>query len=92
MMVLAKPISEFVERHPTIRILALSFLLLIGVPLVVEAFEVQIPKGYIYSAMALSVFIEMLNIHHRKNRPVNLHGVSLDDTVTSPAAETPAGD
>jgi predicted tellurium resistance membrane protein TerC len=88
MMVLAKPISEFVERHPTIKILALSFLLLIGVSLVVEAFEVEIPKGYIYFAMAFSVFVEMLNIRYRKNRPVDLHGVSLDDVGGAPVAET----
>ncbi len=54
--------------------------------LVVEAFEAEIPKGYIYFAMAFSVFVEMLNIRYRKNRPVDLHGVSLDD-----AAEAPAG-
>ena len=77
MMVLAKPISEFVEQHPTLKILALSFLILIGVSLVVEAVEFEIPKGYIYFAMAFSVFVEMLNIRFRKNRPVDLHGVSL---------------
>ncbi len=77
MMVLAKPISEFVEEHPTLKILALSFLILIGVALVVEAVEFEIPKGYIYFAMAFSVFVEMLNIRFRKNRPVDLHGVSL---------------
>jgi predicted tellurium resistance membrane protein TerC len=77
MMVLAKPISEFVEEHPTLKILALSFLILIGVSLVVEALEFEIPKGYIYFAMAFSVFVEMLNIRFRKNRPVDLHGVSL---------------
>ena len=85
MMVMAKSISEFVERHPTIKILALSFLLLIGVSLVVEAFEVEIPKGYIYFAMAFSVFVEMLNIRFRKNQPVDLHGVSLDDAAEAPA-------
>ena len=87
MMVLARPISDYVEKHPTIKILALSFLLLIGVSLVVEAFEVEIPKGYIYFAMAFSVFVEMLNIRYRKNRPVDLHGVSLDDAVEAPASE-----
>lgn len=85
MMVLARPISEFVEKHPTIKILALSFLLLIGVSLVVEAFEFEIPKGYIYFAMAFSVFVEMLNIRLRKNRPVELHGVSLEDAAEAPA-------
>ena len=84
MMVMARPISDFVERHPTIKILALSFLLLIGVSLVVEAFEFEIPKGYIYFAMAFSVFVEMLNIRYRKNRPVDLHGISLEE------AEAPA--
>ncbi|MCP4305458.1 MAG: hypothetical protein GY788_11395 [bacterium] len=85
MIILAKPISEFVERHPTIKILALSFLLLIGISLVVEAFEGEIPRGYIYFAMAFSVFVEMLNIRYRKNRPVDLHGVSLDDATEASA-------
>lgn len=85
MMVLAKPISDFVERHPAIKILALSFLLLIGVSLVVEAFEVEIPKGYIYFAMAFSILVEMLNIRYRKNRPVELHGVSLEDPTEATA-------
>ncbi len=85
MMVMARPISDFVERHPTIKILALSFLLLIGVSLVVEAFEVEIPKGYIYFAMAFSVFVEMLNIRYRKSRPVDLHGISLDDVAEASA-------
>lgn len=84
MMWLARPISDFVERHPTVKILALSFLLLIGVNLVVEAFEFEIPKGYVYFAMAFSVFVEMLNIRYRKNRPVDLHGVSLDDAAEAP--------
>jgi len=91
MMVLARPISEFVERHPTIKILALSFLLLIGVSLVVEAFEGEIPKGYIYFAMAFSVFVEMLNIRYRKNRPVDLHGVSLEDADGPAVAAAAAG-
>ena len=78
---MARSIGAFVERHPTIKILALSFLLLIGVSLVVEAFEVEIPKGYIYFAMAFSVFVELLNIRYRKYRPVNLRGVSLDDAA-----------
>lgn len=79
MMVLARPISEFVEVHPTLKILALSFLILIGVALVVEAVDVEIPKGYLYFAMAFSVLVEMLNIRFRNNRPVDLHGVSLED-------------
>ena len=79
MMILARPISEFVEVHPTLKILALSFLILIGVSLVVEAVEFEIPKGYIYFAMAFSVGVEMMNIRFRKNRPVELHGIHLED-------------
>ncbi|MEO7658956.1 MAG: TerC family protein [Pyrinomonadaceae bacterium] len=73
MMLFAGPIGEFVERHPTIKMLALSFLLLIGVMLVAEGFHQTIPKGYIYFAMAFSVFVEMLNIRIRKASPVKLH-------------------
>ncbi|MCP5114492.1 MAG: TerC family protein [bacterium] len=68
MIALAGPISSFVETHPTIKILALSFLLLIGFSLVGEAFELHIPKGYIYFAMAFSVFVEMLNMRMRQRR------------------------
>jgi predicted tellurium resistance membrane protein TerC len=74
MMVLAGPISRFVETHPTIKILALSFLLLIGVTLIAEGFEQHISKGYIYFAMAFSVFVEMINLRVRsKTKPVKLH-------------------
>jgi predicted tellurium resistance membrane protein TerC len=66
MMFAAKPIGDFVLRHPTIKMLALSFLLLIGFSLIAEAFDRQIPKGYIYFAMAFSVFVEMLNLRTRK--------------------------
>lgn len=62
MMFLANPISKFVETHPTIKILALSFLLLIGLALVAESFDLHIPKGYIYFAMAFSAFVELLNL------------------------------
>ena len=75
MMVFAGPISRFVERHPTVKMLALSFLLLIGVTLIAEGFDRHIPKGYIYFAMAFSVFVEMLNLKLRQRRttPVKLH-------------------
>jgi predicted tellurium resistance membrane protein TerC len=74
MLVSARPISNFVERHPTVKMLALSFLLLIGVSLIAEGFEQHIPKGYIYFAMAFSVFVEMINIRVRaKGKPVHLH-------------------
>jgi predicted tellurium resistance membrane protein TerC len=67
-------ISRFVDRHPTIKMLALSFLLLIGVALVAEGFGHHIPKGYIYFAMAFSVFVEMLNLRLRKStQPIHLH-------------------
>jgi predicted tellurium resistance membrane protein TerC len=66
MMFLARPISDFVDRHPTIKMLALSFLILIGVALIGEGLGFHIPKGYIYFAMAFSVIVEMLNIRLRK--------------------------
>jgi len=75
MMLFAKSISTFVDRHPTIRMLALSFLILIGVSLVGEGLHFHIPKGYIYFAMAFSVLVEMLNLRLRKvSDPVSLHG------------------
>jgi predicted tellurium resistance membrane protein TerC len=67
MLFAAKPIGEFVDRNPTIKMLALSFLILIGFTLVGEGFDMHIPKGYIYFAMAFSVSVEMLNIRIRKN-------------------------
>ncbi len=74
MMVFAGSISGFVERHPTVKMLALSFLLLIGLMLVAEAFEQHIPKGYIYFAMGFSIFVEMLNLRIRRGKqPVRLH-------------------
>jgi|SRR5687767_13072069 predicted tellurium resistance membrane protein TerC len=74
MMFFAAPVGAFVSRHPTVKMLALSFLLLIGMTLIVEAFDVHIPKGYIYFAMGFSVFVEMLNLRlRRKSVPVNLH-------------------
>ena len=74
MMFFAAPVGAFVSRHPTVKMLALSFLLLIGMTLIVEAFDVHIPKGYIYFAMDFSVFVEMLNLRlRRKSVPVNLH-------------------
>jgi predicted tellurium resistance membrane protein TerC len=74
MMLAAEPISAFVEKHPTVKILALSFLLLIGVSLVAEGWGQHISKGYIYFAMGFSVFVEMINIRVRgKHVPVHLH-------------------
>ncbi len=68
MMVAAKPIGEFVDRHPTVKMLALSFLILVGMALVAEGAGCHIPKGYIYFAMAFSVGVEMLNIRVRTRR------------------------
>ncbi len=68
MMVAAKPIGEFVDRNPTIKMLALSFLILIGLTLMVEGFDVHVPKGYIYFAMAFSVSVELLNIRLRRRQ------------------------
>jgi predicted tellurium resistance membrane protein TerC len=66
MLVVSGTISNFVENHPTVKMLALSFLLMIGFMLIVEAFEIHVPKGYIYFSMAFSLFVEMLNIRLRK--------------------------
>ena len=73
MLLAAGPISRFVEEHPTVKILALSFLLLIGMSLVAESLDQHIPKGYIYFAMGFSIFVEVLNLRMRKHRPVHLH-------------------
>ena len=81
MMAFAGPISGFVERHPTVKMLALSFLLLIGVTLIVEGFDHHIPKGYIYFAMAFSVFVEMLNLRLRKSKPVKLHEPYVEEAT-----------
>jgi predicted tellurium resistance membrane protein TerC len=68
MMIFAKPIGDFVEEHPTVKMLALSFLLLVGMALVADGLEFHIPKGYIYFAMGFSVFVEMLNLRLRKKK------------------------
>ena len=74
MMFAAKAIGEFVERHPSIKMLALSFLTLVGVALIGEGLDMHIPKGYIYFAMAFSVTVEMINIRvRRRSRPVLLN-------------------
>jgi predicted tellurium resistance membrane protein TerC len=74
MMLSAGPISSFVNRHPTVKVLALSFLLLIGISLVGEGLGMHIPKGYIYFAMGFSVFVEVINLRVRRVAvPVRLH-------------------
>ena len=79
MMVSAKAVSEFIERHPTVKMLALSFLLMVGVALVAEGFEFHLPRGYIYFAMAFSVFVEMLNLKLRSRKKMAVEPVRLRD-------------
>jgi predicted tellurium resistance membrane protein TerC len=82
MMAFAAPVSDFVHRHPTVKMLALSFLLLIGVMLIVEGLHQHVGKGYIYFAMGFSLFVEMLNLRMRKGRagkPVHLHEPHLPE-------------
>ena len=83
MMVAAEPISGFVHRHPTVKMLALSFLLLIGMSLVAEGFDHHIPKGYVYFAMGFSVFVEAINLRVRRTAPpVHLREPYVADAET----------
>ena len=84
MMLSATSVSRFVNQHPTIKMLALSFLLLIGMALIAEGMHQEIPKGYIYFAMGFSIFVEMLNLRVAKTKPtgpnpVVLRGPTLDE-------------
>ena len=81
MMLFSGKISAFVEKHPTVKMLALSFLLLIGVALIGDGFDMHIPKGYIYFAMAFSVLVEMLNLKLRRGTPVKLHQPHLENQL-----------
>lgn len=83
MMISANGISNFVNNHPTVKMLALSFLLLIGVSLLAEGFDQHIPKGYIYFAMAFSILVEMLNLKMKTSKPVRLHNTP-DETKQAP--------
>ena len=89
MMAFAGPIGNFVQKHPTIKMLALSFLLLIGVTLIAEGLHQHIPKGYIYFAMAFSVLVEILNmrLRRRAKEPVHLHR-PYSDQAEPTAAES----
>ncbi|TDR45015.1 putative tellurium resistance membrane protein TerC [Tahibacter aquaticus] len=87
MLLFAKAIGDFVERHPTVKVLALSFLIMIGLVLMADGFGQKIPKGYIYAAMAFSVFVEMINLWIRnrakkKVEPVKLHEKYSDSSQT----------
>jgi len=92
MLVAAGPISNFVERHPTVKMLALSFLLLIGMSLVADGFGQHISKGYIYFAMGFSVLVETLNLRMFKKakQPVHLHQPYVAEVAAPPTAGTPA--
>ena len=81
MMIFAKSISDFVEGHPTVKMLALSFLLLIGTALIADGLHFHIPKGYIYFALGFSVLVEMLNLRFLKARgkPVNLRDPYVEE-------------
>jgi predicted tellurium resistance membrane protein TerC len=88
MMLFAAPIGRFVSEHPTVKMLALSFLVVVGVVLVAEGFDHHVPKGYVYFAMAFSVAVEMLNIRMRRRaaRPVELHAAYTADKEAGKAA------
>jgi predicted tellurium resistance membrane protein TerC len=88
MIVSIGPVSEFVSRHPTVKMLALSFLLLIGVSLVADGFEQHIPKGYIYFAMGFSVFVEMINLKVRSGAPVQLKQPYAPETKVATRSHT----
>ena len=85
MMFTSGAVSDFVDRHPTVKMLALSFLLLIGMALIAEGFDQHIPKAYIYFAMGFSVFVEMLNLRvRRKGAPVHLRHTGQEERLDSP--------
>nr|MBA3272219.1 TerC family protein [Acidobacteriota bacterium] len=89
MMFAAESISSFVNRHPTVKVLALSFLLLIGLSLIGDGFGMHIPKGYVYFAMGFSLFVEMINLRLRKAvTPVKLHQPYVADTKSTTASKT----
>ena len=76
MLVAAKPIGEFVDRHPSVKVLALAFLVMVGMALTAEAFDMHVPKGYIYASMAFSLAVEALNIRSRAKRKAALSKAS----------------
>ena len=82
MMVVAGYVHRFIGRHPTVKVLALSFLLMIGLVLIAEAFHIEVPKGYVYFAMGFAVFVELMNLRLRKVRQpvVTLHEPYVEET------------
>jgi predicted tellurium resistance membrane protein TerC len=91
MMLAAAPVGAFVDRHPTIKMLALSFLILIGLALVADGLGFHIPKGYIYFAMAFSVTVELLNLRVRRKRLAAVKPVHLKRRLVSENAEDLGG-
>ena len=85
MLFAAKPIGDFVDSHPSVKVLALAFLVMVGMALTAEAFEVHVPKGYIYAAMSFSLVVEFLNIRARAKRLAKEKGTPA---ATAPAAPT----
>ena len=88
MLMSAGTISDFVNRHPTVKMLALSFLMLIGLSLVGEGMGLHIPKGYIYFAMGFSIFVEMINLRVRQSSPVKLHQPYVAETKATTPSKT----
>ena len=86
MLFASGPLSRFVHQHPTVKMLALSFLLLIGVTLIADGFGFHIDKAYIYAAMGFSVFVEALNLRRRSKTPVELHPTFVKDRADPPPA------
>lgn len=92
MILVAQPVGDFVERHPTVKMLALSFLVLIGANLLAEGFGQHIPKGYTYFAMAFSVLVEMVNLRLRKaTTAVKLRESHLPAPAVPDGESTPPG-
>ncbi len=90
MLIASGPISRFVEQHPTVKMLALSFLLLIGVSLLAEGFDQHVPKGYIYFAMGFSVLVEALNLRSkRQSTPIHLRSQYTDPAAVGASPATP---
>ncbi|MCK6423774.1 MAG: TerC family protein [Burkholderiaceae bacterium] len=91
MLVAARPIGEFVDRHPSVKVLALAFLVMVGMALTAEAFEMHMPKGYIYAAMAFSLAVEALNIRSRSKRLArrSAQAATPEADDVSPAPATP---
>ncbi|HKY91335.1 MAG TPA: TerC family protein [Nevskiaceae bacterium] len=90
MLAFAGAVNGFVNRHPTVKMLALAFLLVIGLALIADGFDFHIPKGYIYSAMAFAIIVEVLNMSlRRRGKPVHLHGPQVEPVPSCPHCGQP---